>query len=251
MSEFIADQWRSRFAENGLVDFEAIWNLDIGWFEEPNRRRGGWSGVSRMDIRTGNGTAGIFIKRQEDHIYRSARHPFGELTFVREYHNNLAYHRAGVPALDVIYFATRDVQGHRRAILITRELEGFLPMDSFLQQSATTPLMRRQLAPVIADAVRKMHVSRLQHNCLYSKHVFVNASAGTVEARVIDLEKTKRRWSRKQAMLRDLDTLNRHSLVNTTDRLRFLLAYMQKSAVDSSVRELWNRLNHLAANKHR
>jgi hypothetical protein len=51
-------------------------------------------------------------------------------------------------------------------------------------------------------------------------------------------------------MLRDLDTLNRHSPAwSRTDRLRFLLAYLKRHAVDSKVRKVWQRLQVLSRKK--
>lgn len=60
-----AGHWKAVLHANGLGRFEAIWALDIGWLEGPNRRRSGWSGVSRWVLELpGGGQADIFIKRQ-------------------------------------------------------------------------------------------------------------------------------------------------------------------------------------------
>lgn len=252
MSTHVADQWQQRFVLNGLDSFDAIWNLDIGWFEEPNQRRGGWSGVSRMDIEDADGNKhGIFIKRQENHSYKSFSHPFGELTFVREFNNIKAYHKAGVPTLDVIYFSDRTSNGNRQAILISKELTGYQPLDDFLRDAKLTVKQRRNLASTVANAIRQLHYGRFQHNCLYPKHLFVKIENNTAKASLIDLEKTKRRLLRQQAVYRDLDTLNRHSLVSNTDRLRFLLAYMQKNRVDGTLRQLWLGLKRKSHSKQR
>ena len=55
MQDYSANDWPSTAAANGLDSFESIWALDIGWFEEPNVRRGGWSGVSRYDVTSDDG----------------------------------------------------------------------------------------------------------------------------------------------------------------------------------------------------
>ena len=71
MHDFVANDWGLIARTNGLDSFESIWTLDIGWFEEPNERRGGWSGVSRYEIELPDGRReGIFIKRQQNHITR-------------------------------------------------------------------------------------------------------------------------------------------------------------------------------------
>lgn len=49
--------------------------------EEPNRRRGGESGVQRVISASGRL---LYCKRQTGHIYRSWLHPFGRPTVLRE-----------------------------------------------------------------------------------------------------------------------------------------------------------------------
>jgi len=82
----------------------------------------------------------------------------------------------------------------------------------------------------MAEVIRRMHDSRIQHNCLYAKHVFMKINQDkSVEVRLIDLEKAKRSFFRRAAMLRDLGTLHRHTKSwRSSERLRFLLAYMQE-----------------------
>lgn len=72
-----AGHWEAVLHANGLGRFEALWELDIGWLEGPNRRRSGWSGVSRWVLELpGGGQAGIFIKRQENYFCHTLLHPF-------------------------------------------------------------------------------------------------------------------------------------------------------------------------------
>jgi len=244
MKDFVAAGWSQILAANGLDSFAALWALDIGWFEAPNERRGGWSGVSRCDLQLpGGGSTGIFVKRQQDHVYRSLRHPLrGRLTFAREFSNLLRYRALGIPTLEPLYFAMREQEGHRRAILVTRELTGYAPLVHDVKRwqgdGFPTRVQRRELI-----AAAQLHRHHLQHNCFYPKHLFVGQVDGRVDIRIIDLEKTKWRLSRTRASLRDLDTLNRHAPGwSRTDRLRFLLAYYQVERVDARVRNTWQRL---------
>lgn len=246
MKDFIADGCLSVLRANS---FEALWELDIGWYEAPNERRGGWSGVSRCELELPEGgSTGVFVKRQQDHVYRSLRHPVrGMLTFAREFANLQRYRSLGIPTLEPLYFAVRKVDGHRRAILVTRELSGYASLDHCVEcwQEEGFPdgLQRRELITRVADAAASLHRHHLQHNCLYPKHVFIGELDGRMDVRIIDLEKTKWRLSRTRAMLRDLDTLNRHAPSwSRTDRLRFLLAYYRQDRVDARVRNTWLRL---------
>ena len=258
MKDFIADGWQQILDGNGLDSFEALWALDTGWFEAPNKRRGGWSGVSRCDLDVpGGGSVGVFVKRQQDHVYRSPRHPLrGMLTFAREFDNLQHYRSLGIPTLEPLYFAVRKVDGQRRAILVTRELTDYASLDRCVEywQAEGFPDMsqRRELIALLAATAAKLHRHHLQHNCFYPKHIFIGDEDGRADVRIIDLEKTKWRLSKTRASLRDLDTLNRHSPGwSRTDRLRFLLAYHEQRHVDARVRKTWNRLLALMRKKGR
>lgn len=249
MPDFIAHDWKPLLDVNGLGDFEAIWTLDIGWFEAPNERRGGWSGVSRCELELPEGgSTGIFIKRQQDHVYRSLQHPVrGMLTFAREFANLQRYRSLCIPTLEPLYFAVRKGGGHRRAILVTRELSGYAALDRCVEcwdvEGFPELPRRRELITRVAAAAASLHRHHLQHNCFYPKHIFIGEVDGGVDVRIIDLEKTKWRLSKARASLRDLDTLNRHSPGwSRTDRLRFLLDYYRQDRVDARVRKTWQRL---------
>ena len=52
-------------------------------------------------------------------------------------------------------------------------------------------------------------------------------------------------------MLRDLDSLNRHSYEwSRTDKLRFLMQYLDASTVNNELRTLWKALVTLAERKN-
>jgi hypothetical protein len=258
MKEYQASDWQQLAINNGLDSFDAIWALDIGWFEEPNQRRGGWSGVSQAELVSVDGNRiGVFIKRQQDHTTRTLAHPFtGVLTFRREFHNLSRLLECGVPTLDVLYFAERKVDGKRQSILVTRALTGYQSLDVCIQNWQQTGWPdKRAWHPFItrlAGVARLMHQNRIQHNCFFPKHIFLSDINAEADIRLIDLEKAKRVFSVEQAMLRDLDTLNRRtSGVTTTERLRFLLAYYGQRRVDSRVRKTWKQLVGLMHRKGR
>jgi hypothetical protein len=87
MNDYTAAEWKGIFAFNGLRTFDDFWKLEAKWFEEPNKRRGGWSGVARCELKLPEGgKAAVFLKRQENHITRTFTHPIrGLSTFVREF----------------------------------------------------------------------------------------------------------------------------------------------------------------------
>lgn len=259
MKDFIRECWRSVLAYNGLLDFNALWQLEAPWFEAPNRRRGGWSGVSRCDLaRPEGGTCGVFLKRQENHKTFSWRHPIkGIPTFLREFRLIMLYKSCGIPALEPIYFAMRTIDGGHRAILITEELSGFASMESHVQawlKNGFPPAQdRRKYLEAVAALSGKIHENTIQHNCYYPKHIFVRLNSdGRIEARVIDLEKSRRRPLSLLCTLRDLDTLNRHAPGwSRGDRLRFLKSYLRIDRLTPYAKWLWRRLAARALAKSR
>ena len=265
MHPWIADNWRETLTAANLSDFDAFWALEESWFEPVNQWRGGWSGVSRHTVPGPDGLdTGLFVKRQQNYQSRSLRHPVrGEPTLAREFRNLLTFRQAGIHTPEPVFFAQRWREGKPEAILVTRELSGYHSLEDYLQHpertGATTAALRRDAVRLFAAWVRNIHAARLQHNCLYPKHVLLGA--GFPQARsangtgseicLIDLEKAKRRLFRNTAMYRDLDTLNRHCLpARRTERLRFLLAYLGQNRMTPVVRRTWHKLGNMAHSKH-
>src|ERR1051325_1758321 len=123
MNDYMAAEWQRIFEFNGLRSFADFWKLQATWFEEPNQRRGGWSGVARCELKLPEGgTTRVFLKRQENHGTRTVAHPIpGVPTFVREFENIQLCARLGIPALKALYFGCRNEGGNQRAVLLTEE----------------------------------------------------------------------------------------------------------------------------------
>lgn len=251
MYDFIDERWLSALRQQGLDSFDALWDLQAEWFEPPNQRRGGWSGVVRIEL-TGpdDRRCGLFLKRQENHTRRSLLHPIaGEPTFGAEMQNILHCQRAGVPVLDPVFYAQRRVHGKWRAILMSEELAGYHPLTDYMAAWrdsgwAAHRSLRQALIPELASVVARLHRARLVHNALHPKHVFVRFSDQlNPQVRLIDLEKMRQTWSSKRAMRLDLDTFNRRTREwNRGDRLRFLKAYLGTNRREGTLKTLWHRL---------
>jgi len=244
MQDYLADNWTALLEHNGLNSFDDWWQREADWFEEPNHRRGGWSGVSRVELKDKDGAIRtIFLKRQENHVARTFLHPLkGIPTFIREMHNILLLRDAKVAALTPIYFAARNIDGAQRAVLATEELDGFIPLDT-VDRAALTIKQRNKLIKSVAELIQRFHAQRLQHNCLYAKHVFIKKTGTDFESRLIDLEKTKPRFLKDTGMKRDLDSFNRHAHGwSRTDRLRFLHYYLSAAGLELRLAEIWSLL---------
>jgi hypothetical protein len=99
--------------------------------------------------------------------------------------------------------------------------------------------LRQSVITGVAQACARLHHHRLQHSCLYGKHLFVNCRPAPNDSRVqeddvrfIDLEKLRRGFSRQSVGAHDLDQLMRHTPgLGERDRETFLAAYRQQRAV--------------------
>ncbi len=258
MEDFINERWRPILAHNGLDNFDALWELEAAWFEEPNHRRGGWSGVSRCELKLPQGgTAAIFLKRQENHGTRSLSHPLsGVPTFLREFKRIMMYRDNAVPSLEPVYFGMRGRGKKQRAILATEELAGFVSLEGLTgkwEENAIPPRAERlPIITTVADLLKSMHDHGIRHGCFFPKHVFVRVrSDNTVEARVIDLEKSRRRPLRVMCALRDLYSLGHYSSPawSRTDRLRFFKCYLGIPRLNGYAKWLWRQVEAYSAKK--
>lgn len=235
--DLFADETARRQLEaSALADFEALWSLSTDWHEAPNERRGGWSGVSRHVLDDGSA---IFLKRQENHLCRTLRHPFrGIPTFYREYRNILRLHAQQVGAVEALYYGDRLDADRWRAILVTRALDDYISLDDWNEAAAHDEQAQREsLIAAIAQACARLHHHRLQHSCLYGKHLFVsrtpaaNGAYQESDIRFIDLEKLRKGISRERVRRHDLDQLVRHTSGWCDDDWRvFRSAYEQQRA---------------------
>jgi tRNA A-37 threonylcarbamoyl transferase component Bud32 len=255
MNDFIAPGWKAILGHNDLNKFEVLWELQADWFEPPNHRRGGWSGVSRITLAAPQGgEETIFLKRQENHTRKTWRHPVSrEPTFRGEARNLRLLNRHGIGAPELVYYAERHTPKGWQVILATRELKGYAPLDVLIEEWQQQGWkkshdLRQRIIPKAATVIRRLHALNLVHNALHAKHLFVQRDSGAVC--LIDLEKMRRRLFRRQAMLRDLDSCNRRtSGISRTDRLRFLLSYLQLESMTPQAKKIWLELAELEQRK--
>ncbi|WP_193072183.1 lipopolysaccharide kinase InaA family protein [Pseudomonas sp. FME51] len=238
-SVFIAKNAHDTLRRHQLDSFEALWKVEAELVDEPNRARGGYSSVSRLTLKDANGNPQVFyLKRQSNYLIRNMRHPLGEPTVAREFYNIKRYAELGIPALEASFHAKRQVEGELQAILLTRNLDGYVPLDHWFASWHTLGYcQKRDLLAAAAKLVALLHASSIVHNCLYPKHIFLKLTEDEIEARLIDLENSRAHLFSPWGRLRDLEALYRRSQPpSRSQRLRFLLAYLGKSKVDAQVR---------------
>jgi hypothetical protein len=247
MTDFINPADRAILERHGLTDFDAFWSVQAPAVDEPNTGRGGWSQVFRLDL----GEAAYYLKRQRNYLTRTLSHPFGENTFSREFRNIRRYENREIPALKAAFFGERRVEGERRAILVTRALDGWRDLDSWLAQwgELAQPL-RDQLTAACGQLANRLHSAGERHGCFYPKHIFLRAYPGGFEACLIDLEKTRRLIPLRFDRVRDLEPLLRRAPVwSEQDARAFLGAYLQVPADSMQVARWYQGLGQRRQNK--
>lgn len=233
MLTFISDKFLALLKENQLDTFEKVWNHQVDWFEEPNERRGGWSGVGRIVLTQADGTMiGGYLKRQDNHCRTSWLHPFkGVPTFQREFEMMRYLARQGVCAPEVMLFGRNPV-GDLKTTLLTKELAGFKPLENLTEELFNTHRpslsVQRPIIKAVALLARQLHAAKVQHRSFYPKHLFVNMSdAQLPQVAVIDLEKSRINHVGILRSIIDLSVLNRHAKYwSRTRRMSFYLQYL-------------------------
>jgi len=221
MSDFIAAQDRALLERHGLASFDALWALQLEAVDEPNTERGGWSSVYRLDL----GETAYYLKRQSNHLTRSLLRPLGEPTFAREFRNIRRYSDLGIPALQAAFFAERRLPGERRAILLTRALDGWQDLDHWLRHWSELDEARRAgILRACGELARRLHGAGQMHGCFYPKHIFLRESESGFAAQLIDLEKTRPLLLGERDRIKDLEPLLRRAGVWGEEELRHLLA---------------------------
>ena len=235
--------WQSVLESSQFATFDQIWNHPIDWIDTPNQNRGGWSGVGCVKIVKDGRSVTLFVKKQQNHVSRTWRHPLkGEPTFLREFQVLQYFKAQELAAPDVVFFAQRIVAEGQQAILITQMLEGYQPLDTLIQtQGKSMPQpSKRILISCVADAVKRMHGLGVQHRALYPKHIFVRPVGASFDVAFIDLEKSRQMILSPLQSVNDLITFNyRTTGWNLPHRLYFLERYFSITRLNGLYKMLW------------
>ena len=259
MNEYFSPHDRLILQKHGLDSFEALWALQLDAVDAPNTGRGGSSSVFRLDL----GEAAYYLKRQSNYLTRTLRRPFGEPTFAREFRNIQRYQGLGIPTLEAAYFGERRVggdrrvaskyvaderragddrrvRGERRAILLTRALDDWQDLHSWLDGWAELDAAtRKALLLACADLARTLHQAGQRHGCFYPKHIFLRPAGDRFEACLIDLEKTRPLFLGRTDRAADLETLFRRARIWDESEVRQLIeAYLPDDANEAAI-ESW------------
>ena len=205
--------------------FEYWWHAMGEPVEPPNVRRNGKSGVERLT--TENGV--LYIKRQHDHLFYSLRYPAGYPTAMRESHAIKLIGRIGVRVPEVVFAEAHHIDGQWRAVLVTRNLEGYQDLAQWYAGGGRERLgmeQHRSFLHKLGSVLGLLHRYHWQHTCLYPKHIFVTPGddGHLPDIALLDLEKARRRLLPGKAAKRDLAQLKRHAKMWDDEDWKSLLA---------------------------
>lgn len=249
---WVAPQWQAALSEAGLLDIESVSKREFDWFEEPNRRRGGWSGVTRIVLNPEAAPENqrvVFLKIQQNHFYRAPAKLFRkQLTFEREFDvlQKLGAVCKSIPEI-VLFAKWRDGADHG-AILVTKALDNWLPLDHWLcgKNDLTAPDESTLLKALdaIAQGAREINQAGWVHLCYSAKHLFVKPAAdGSFQSCVIDMEKCRKHLSANYRTMKDCSHFLRHTpQLTDAHKLHFLKAYFQTETFSPAQKRLIGKM---------
>lgn len=221
---YLSENCTEILKENGLDDFEALWNAEVEIVDEPNIGRGGYSDVGILRLPNGSAEEAFFVKRQTNHNCRTFWHPFRGIPLaIREWLNINRLQKAGIQTLEVACIG-RHFDGGDRAILVTRALNGFQTIREWLSQKPDET-QRERVMMVLGKLIGKMHRAGIRHGSLYRKHIFVSIDTPE-DIRFIDLEKSKSIWSKRSGLQDFVTFLYRTSELKKQDKEKLMTAYV-------------------------
>jgi len=237
--------FRDSLERAGLLDLESLGRKEFEWFETPNKRRGGWSGVSRIVLKTKSDVSEpVFLKIQQNHFYRSWRNAFlKKLSYTREFHaiRQLQHITSCVP--EIIMHAEWKQNGARMCVIMSKSLDEWQSLAHWLARRPGREDIYRVLT-ALADTLRPIHQASWAHFGLFQKHIFVRkGDEGDYKIKLIDFEKARKTILARQSVIEDLSRFLRHSK-NLDDEVKifFLQSYFQTQSFRPSHKQLIRKL---------
>lgn len=247
----VAPEWEQQLSSAGLLDIESLTMREFDWFERPNKRLGGWSGVSRLllnpDAPEGERTP-VFLKIQQNHCYQTIRNGFKKRqTFEREMDGFDALEELGALP-ELLLFSKWRSGGNVGSLIITKGLDGFVMLEHFLKSTLLThPQPDDEIfkaLSAVAETTRALHQTGWAHFAYKPKHVYISReSEPAYQIRLLDFERARRPLRANTFVTEDLSRFLRHSLyLNPEHKMHFLRDYFQTDRFSPKQHRLIRRL---------
>lgn len=208
------------------------WSVTGEWVEEPNNRRGGFSGVQRV-VLPQSGEC-YYVKRQRNHLFRSVRYPTGRPTLLREWQSMRFCQSIGVPTAPLVFFDMQKGKEGWESILVTRDLQGYVSLDRAYKEKLWSCQQRAEALRTVASALISLHRAHRKHGHLYPKEVFVNMSGERPAVAIVDWELSRSRLTAARAAQPDVRRLLKSllSVGMTQDELRLFFEAYRASGIN-------------------
>jgi len=254
---WVSPKWKEALGKAGLLNIEAVSKRKFEWFEEPNRRRGGWSGVSRIVLNpnaTLEDQKAVFLKIQQNHFYRTPTKLFHKkLTFEREYDVLRQLSSVCDSTPEVVLFAKWRSSPDFGATLVTKALDDWLPLNDWLcgKKGLTAPdeATLLKVLDTIAAASRKIHQAGWIHMGYSAKHLFLMPlSDGSFKSCAIDHEKSRKHILSNYRTIKDCSHFLRHTpKLTDAQKLYYLRTYFQVDTFSSAQKRLIRKMRGVPA----
>ncbi len=243
---FLDPVFSSVLKKHELADFDSLWLHEGRLVEEGNvKHKSGHSHVVRLKLEDSTKTWTVYMKRQENYITTKSRIMVRPRAIcAREFSNINTWRKLGIPTMQALYFEQRDntKKNPLRAILITKGLVGYLPLDEWLAKTPDRKL-RAQAFLKTAQALRRIHNHSWLHHCLFPKHIFIREKDGQLTIKLIDLEKAKKCIVTKRRVINELTAfIRRCEWRNKTEMLQFMKYYCGVKTLGPEHRRMLKRI---------
>jgi len=169
----------------------------------------------------------------------------------QEWESILAVKNAGIPTVTPIAFGEKTILGLETAsFTLTEEIYGARPLDEIVKERFQTSgsfHLKREIIKKVADLARKLHYAGMNHQDFYLNHFFLAESG---EMYLLDLQRVQSYpgGMPRHRQVKDLGQLNYSAQYyggfTRSDRMRFLLQYLQQETLSPSDKELVNRITY-------
>ena len=251
---WVAPEWVSALKDAGLLDIKSVSKREFDWFESPNRRRGGWSGVTRIVLNpeaAKENQKAVFLEIQQNHFYRAPSTFFlKRLSFAREFDALQALAPVVSCMPNLLQFAQWKHDGNQGSLIITEALEGLIPFDQWLKKqkdSADSDQSESILKALqsVASAARELHNAGWAHFGFYPKHAFIRKDEdGHYTTCLIDLEKARQPLRSSQSTVEDASRfLRKATELNNEEKVAYLRAYFQTDTFSDAQKRMIRKMH--------
>jgi heptose I phosphotransferase len=249
--------FRDLLLQNGLKTFESFMqHAHVEIVKQAVAERS----TVKILLRDGRGESTFFLKRHtapplKEYVKLLTRFSWPKSAF-NEWRAIIRFHEMKLPTM--VPVAAGKKKGRfgivNQSFVLTEEIKDAKRLDHYLEKWNETPLSpqqiqkKRELIKRLAVITRKMHASGFNHRDYYLCHVFLREreQEEDFELFILDLHRVDIRHNVGQRwVVKDLAALNYSSLelpIHTTDRIRFMKAYLQKSRLETKDRPLLLRV---------